>query len=101
MKNELDISMMERRKIGGTWLKSKREAAGLSQRELAEILGLKFYNFISQIENGRSRVPVELMAPWAAALQMPLKEFARELVYYFEPLLYEALFGEMRDGSSL
>ena len=34
----------------GTWLKKFRARAGLSQIELTERLGLKYYTFISQVD---------------------------------------------------
>ena len=49
------------RKQAGTWLKELRARAGLSQIELADVLGFKYYTFISQVENGFGRVPTESM----------------------------------------
>ena len=54
------------RKQAGDWLKQRRADAGLSQADLAAKLGLKYYTFISQVENGFSRVPTELIGAWAA-----------------------------------
>ena len=59
---------MEQRKRAGGWLQERRKAAGLSQIELAQRLGLKYYTFISQVENGFGRVPSDSMEPWARAL---------------------------------
>ena len=53
------------RKQAGDWLKQRRAEAGLSQVALAERLGMKYYTFISQVENGFSRVPTEAMEAWA------------------------------------
>ena len=53
------------RKQAGDWLKLRRADAGLSQVDLAARLGLKYYTFISQVENGFSRVPTEAMEAWA------------------------------------
>ena len=61
------------RKQAGTWLKELRARAGLSQIELAEILGFKYYTFISQL--GADPRP-----------------FARELLSYYDPELYRLLF---------
>ena len=58
----------ELRKQAGTWLKELRASAGLSQIELAAVLGFKYYTFISQVENGFGRVPTESMEAWARAL---------------------------------
>ena len=58
----------ELRRRAGAWLKELRARAGLSQIQLAERLGLKYYTFISQVENGFGRVPTESMEAWARAL---------------------------------
>jgi transcriptional regulator with XRE-family HTH domain len=73
-------------------LKEQRRAAGLSQLELATKLGLKYYTFISQVENGFGRVPSETMADWARALRMPPTLLARKLLVYYDPHLYRLLF---------
>ena len=50
------------RREAGRWLKTAREAAGLTQAELAEKTGLRYYTFVSQVENGLGRVPIEAQA---------------------------------------
>ena len=81
------------RKQAGDWLKARRADAGLSQIDLAARLGLKYYTFISQVENGFSRVPTEAMAAWATALGLEPAAFAKHLLVYYEPELYRLLFG--------
>ena len=83
---------VEMRKRAGAWLQAKRKAAGLSQIELAQRLGLKYYTFISQVENGFGRVPSDSMEAWAAALGIAPAVFARELLVYYEPELHKLLF---------
>jgi len=80
------------RKQAGTWLKELRARAGLSQIELAGILGFKYYTFISQVENGFGRVPTESIEPWGRALGVEPAVFARELLSYYEPELHRLLF---------
>ena len=80
------------RKKAGTWLKDLRARAGLSQIELAERLGFKYYTFISQVENGFGRVPTESLEAWARALGVEPSGFARELLSYYDPELYRLLF---------
>ena len=70
----------ESRKKAGAWLQARRKAAGLSQIELAGRLGLKYYTFISQVENGFGRVPTDSMAAWARALGVAPPSFARQLL---------------------
>jgi transcriptional regulator with XRE-family HTH domain len=81
------------RKQAGDWLKQRRADAGLSQIDLAARLGLKYYTFISQVENGFSRVPTEVMAAWATELGLDPTAFAKHLLLYYEPELYRLLFG--------
>ena len=80
------------RKKAGTWLKDLRGRAGLSQIELAERLGFKYYTFISQVENGFGRVPTESLEEWARALGVDPSSFARELLSYYDPELHRLLF---------
>ena len=83
---------MEQRKRAGAWLQERRKAAGLSQIELAQRLGLKYYTFISQVENGFGRVPNDSMEAWARALNVAPAEFARHLLAFYEPELHKLLF---------
>ena len=82
----------ERRRQAGAWLKELRARAGLSQIQLAEKLGFKYYTFISQVENGFGRVPTESMEGWARALGIPPAEFAKQLVSFYEPELHRLLY---------
>lgn len=90
-RNKETISL---KKEAGFWLKEQRLRAGLSQIDLAGRLGLKYYTFISQIENGYGRVPYQSMADWARALGIEPAQFARTLLGYYEPALYRLLFEE-------
>jgi transcriptional regulator with XRE-family HTH domain len=81
------------RKQAGDWLKQQRAAAGLSQVDLAARLALKYYTFISQVENGFSRVPTDMMQAWATHLGLEPAAFARHLLVYYEPELHRLLFG--------
>lgn len=80
------------RREAGRWLKAAREAAGLTQAELAEKTGLRYYTFVSQVENGLGRVPIEAQAIWAQSLGLDPTQFARTLLRYYEPELYRLLF---------
>ena len=87
---------MEPRKRAGAWLQERRKAAGLSQVDLAQRLGLKYYTFISQVENGFGRVPSESMEAWGLALGLAPADFAHHLLSYYDPDLHRLLFGEAR-----
>jgi transcriptional regulator with XRE-family HTH domain len=80
------------RKLAGAWLKELRTQAGLSQVELAGRLGLKYYTFVSQVENGFGRVPTDSMEAWARAVGVPPREFARRLLAYYDAELHRLLF---------
>lgn len=79
------------RRAGGAWLKEKREAAGLSQRELASRVGIEYYTFISQIEGGRGRVPAERFEAYAAALRVSPREFTMTMLRYNDPVIFRLL----------
>jgi len=81
------------RREGGRWLKELREAAGLSQRELAAKVGAEYYTFISQLETGRGRIPPDRYQLWALALGVPPRQFVQELMRYYDPLTHSILFG--------
>ena len=80
------------RKQGGQWLKTLRTHAGLSQRELANMLGLEYYTFVSQLENGIGRIPPERYENWANALDVPVQEFVRQILCFYDPFTYDLLF---------
>ena len=80
------------RKEAGAWLKVMRAEAGLSQVELAQKLELRYYTFISQVENGFGRVPTDTMEAWARALGQHPGEFARRLLAFYDPEMHRLLF---------
>jgi transcriptional regulator with XRE-family HTH domain len=80
------------RQQAGRWLKAARETAGLTQAELAEKVGLRYYTFVSQVESGLGRLPIETQAAWAMALGLDPSEFAKTLLRYYEPELFRLLF---------
>jgi transcriptional regulator with XRE-family HTH domain len=80
------------RREAGAWLQDLRKRAGLSQVDLAARLGLKYYTFVSQVENGFGRVPTEAMERWALALGVAPSAFARELLAFYDPELHRLLF---------
>jgi transcriptional regulator with XRE-family HTH domain len=81
------------RKAGGAWLRDLRERCGLSQRELARLVGAEYYTFISQLETGRGRVPPDRYRAWASALQIDARVFVERLMSFYDPVTHEILFG--------
>jgi len=86
-----------RRKHAGMVLKQLRAKTGYTQKELAEKVGLEYYTFVSQIENGSGRVPVELYGEFAKAYGVDVEKFARMLVRLYDPAVYHWLFYNSRD----
>lgn len=82
------------RVAGGMWLKELREKASLSQRDLAREVNIGYYTFISQLENGRGRLPPDRYETWAKALKVDPRDFTRELMRYYDPITHRILFGE-------
>lgn len=82
------------RREAGKWLRAKRETAGLSQRMLAEAVGIEYYTFISQLESGRGRVPPDRYEVFAHALGVEPKEFALIMMRYNDPITYALIFGD-------
>jgi transcriptional regulator with XRE-family HTH domain len=80
------------RRSAGAWLRELRLAQGLTQRDLADRVGVAYYTFVSQIEAGKGRVPPESYGAWADALGVPKSDFVRRLLSYYDPYTYEALF---------
>jgi len=87
-----DPSTLVLRQEAGRWLKSRREAAGLSQRELATRVGVDYYTFVSQLETGRGRVPPDKYQLWAEALKMDVRDFVLALFPFYDPLTAAILF---------
>lgn len=82
----------EQRIALGIWLKSLREERGLSQRELAELLSLDYYTFISQLETGRGKIPEQRYVQWAEALGQEPKSFVKVLLKHYHPVAYKVLY---------
>ncbi|SMO80085.1 Helix-turn-helix domain-containing protein [Thalassovita litoralis] len=86
--------LKEQRVALGTWMRELREDRGLSQRDLADLLSLDYYTFISQLENGRGKIPTHRYAEWAAALGQDPKVFVKNLLKHYDPMTYQILFDE-------
>lgn len=78
----------------GRWLKQQREAAGLTQRELALQVGSLYYTYISQIELGQGRIIPERWNTWANVLNIHPRVFAMKMLEAYEPVAYKMIFGD-------
>lgn len=92
--NKDSAEVLRLREECGVWLRQKREAAGISQRELARQLGFDYYSFISQIESGKGRVPTDQIAAWAKLVNVEPRVFARTMLKYYDPINHQLLFGD-------
>ena len=84
--------VLEKRREGGKWLKELRERAGLSQRDLAQLIDTEYYTFVSQLENGRGRIPPDKYIIWSKALNIEPREFVKTLMRFYDPVTFEILF---------
>mgnify|MGYP003386493103 CR=1 FL=1 len=89
--------VQELRKQGGRFLKQLRDARGLSQKQLADLVGAEYYTFISQLETGRGRVPPDRYDAWAEALGVEVKRFVQDIMRFYDPVTYKILFGTGAD----
>ena len=88
-----DPQTQDLRKAAGLWLRGLREGKGLSQRDLARLVGAEYYTLVSQLETGRGRVPPDGYELWASALGVDAQVFVKQLLYYYDPITYRCLFG--------
>jgi transcriptional regulator with XRE-family HTH domain len=80
------------RREAGRWLKERREARGLSQYQLAELIQVEYHTYVSQLETGRGRVPPDKYEIWAQALGIDARDFVLALLPYYDPVTYKILF---------
>ena len=92
--NALALRVHELRRQGGRWLREQRERANLSQRQLAAKVGAEYYTLVSQLETGRGRVAPDDYVVWAEALDISPQEFARTMMRFYDPVIFDILFGD-------
>lgn len=91
-----DAEAQRLRREGGRWLKEQRLRTGLSQREMAERVGARYYTFISQLENGRGRIPPDRYADWAKVLALPSSTFVYNIMRFYDPVTHQLLFEDQK-----
>jgi transcriptional regulator with XRE-family HTH domain len=82
----------EERKGAGRFLRDRRRDVGITQADIARVLGLHNTQTVSQIEAGKARVPPARYVEYATALKMDPKDFVRELFRYYDPEAWRILF---------
>jgi transcriptional regulator with XRE-family HTH domain len=95
LKSKENLSQTEElRLVVGMWLRERREAAGLTQADLSRLLNFDYYTVISQLENGRGRIPPHQYRNWARALGVDEKLFVKKMLSCYEPAIHDILFGD-------
>lgn len=92
--NAYDASSREARIMradAGDYIKKLRIDNQLTQRKLADLLGLEYYTFISQLECGQGRLPPKLWVETAKALKQDPKEFSLRMLSYYDPYAHKAV----------
>lgn len=89
------------RRRSGDYLREARLAAGLTQKQLAELVGFPYYTMISQLEQGRTYVPPERYYDYARAIGMEPPDFVRDQLRFQNPWAWAILFGTKRDLKEL
>jgi len=79
------------RKQTGKYLRNLREKAGLTQQDVAISVDMKYYTFISQIENGSASLQIYYWEVYALTMGVPVTEFARKMIKLSDPELYRLL----------
>lgn len=81
----------------GQFVKECREAAGLTQKQLADAIGFEYYGMISHVEKGRSTLPTAHWRKTAEILRIDLPEFLVKCLSDITPDVRDALFGDASD----
>lgn len=82
----------EKRKQFGEQIQAWRKAAGLTQAQLADRVGQRYYTFISQVEIGKVRIPPQDLPRWAKALSISSADLALKHMEFNEPELFNILY---------
>ena len=75
----------------GKFIRKRRLALGMSQSELAQRLGHRLPNFISQMETGKSNFPFFSWKEYADALEVDRGEFLVLVIRKFSPEILDYL----------
>ena len=77
----------------GSTIKARRQALGMTQKDLAAKLDLSYYTMISQIENGYVTLPPAMWVQVADALGLDKVEWVTTCLDRLYPDIFVALFG--------
>ncbi len=82
------------REEAGAYIQQLRMDRGLTQRELADIVGLDYYTRVAAVETGMISLSSDQLKLWARALKVPRRKFARTMLRFYNPHTAKELFGD-------
>ena len=74
----------------GMWLREQRMKRGLTQKQLAGLVGTTD-NHISDIENGIRKMSPERYPRFAKILSIPREQFIKRVLFAYDPFSYRML----------
>lgn len=83
-----------RHRIIGGWLKDRRLAAGLTQKQVADAMGIEYYTFVAAMEAGRARVPQEKYDLYAKLLKVPPIDLVKRVLRAEDPYAFKIIFSQ-------
>lgn len=92
MPDAIKSANQQGRDQAGGLLLALRQAAQLSQSQLSSQLGVHV-TFVSQLETGRTKLASDQIAPMARALKIAPRQLARELLSFYDPVLFGLVLG--------
>lgn len=78
----------------GDYIRERRGASGLTQRDLANAAGYTHVSAISNIEAGRASIPPERYLAFAAALGVRPAAFFKKILQYTNPWGFAMLYSD-------
>lgn len=88
-----DSALILRQRFG-TWIQAKREEQNHTQASAAAVLELGWPAMVSQVERGKSAMPPHDIQRWSRVLGVTSEELAKEWLYFIQPFVYQALYGQ-------
>lgn len=82
-----------RHRIIGGWLKERREAVRLTQKQIADAMGIEYYTFVAAMEAGRARVPQDKYELYAKLLKVPALDLVKRVLRAEDPYAFKIIFG--------
>lgn len=76
----------------GAYMRQLREAKGLTQREVAQLVNVTD-NHISDVENGIRKMSPERYLQFAKVFGVDPQEFGKRVLFHYDPFTYQTIFG--------